>query len=776
MTIDQVLDMLRRDSAFMQNVQAWNTLPAQEADYGDFPSELDPRLLEALEKRGIRRLYSHQTEAVRLALTGSNTTVVTPTASGKTLCYNLPVLQAILQNRESRALYLFPTKALSQDQVAELHELVGLLENQIDFDIKSYTFDGDTPASARQAIRSSGHIVVTNPDMLHTGILPHHTNWIKLFENLRYIVIDEIHHYRGVLGSHVANVLRRLVRICRFYNSHPLFICCSATIANPRDLAQVLTGESHALVDRSGAPRGEKHFLLYNPPVVNRELGIRRSYVKDANEIAAKFVRQNIQTIVFARSRMRVEILLTYLKDMMRRAKKSESLIRGYRGGYLPLQRREIERGLRDGSILGVVSTNALELGIDIGSLQAAVMAGYAGSIASTWQQAGRAGRKTESSVAILVASSSPLDQYIIQHPDYLFGRNPESGIIDPDNLIILLSHIKCAAFELPFDIDEKFGSNAAGEGGVDGTGDILEFLCENRVLHRSDRTYHWMSEIYPAEAVSLRHAAEENVVIIDCTTPQEKVIGEIDLFSAPLMVHDDAIYLHEGKQYHVDRLDWERRKAYVKQVEVDHYTDAQLKCNLKILDIDQEKTTADHSIGYGEAAVSCLATMYKKIKFNSHENVGWGKIHLPEQELHTMAFWLALPENAAQTFEIDQQDLADGLKAVANVFGRVVPLFVMGDPGDIHTLPMVRAPLWKRPTLFVWESYPGGVGFSRKLFSIYADVASAALDLVASCGCASGCPSCVGPVLEVGDRGKEIARLLLARFRDLPNLDSLSA
>ena len=769
MTIDQVLDMMRRDAAFMQNVKAWQTFSAQNAEFADFPPQLDQRLIQALQKQGIRRPYRHQAEALALIEQHQHTTIVTPTASGKTLCYNLPVLNSILHNRESRALYLFPTKALSQDQMNELHELVKLLENQIDFDIKSYTFDGDTPADARQAIRSAGHIVVTNPDMLHTGILPHHTTWVKLFENLHYIVIDEIHQYRGVLGSHLANVLRRLKRICLFYGSRPQFICCSATIANPLELAQHLTGEKHCLVNRNGAPRGEKHFILYNPPVVNHELGIRRSSVKDANDIAAKFVRQGIQTIVFARSRMRVEILVTYLKAAMAQAQQSESLIRGYRGGYLPLQRREIERGLRDGSILGVVSTNALELGIDIGQLQVAIMAGYPGSIASSWQQAGRAGRKSDTSLAILVASSSPLDQYIVQHPDYLFGSNPESGIIDPDNLIILLSHMKCAAFELPFNSVEHFGADYAGQGGVEGTADILDFLQENRVVHRSGDTYHWMSETYPAEAISLRNAAEENVVIIDRSDPQEKVIGEIDLFSAPMLVHDEAIYLHESVQYHVDRLDWERRKAYVKQVKVDYYTDAQMKSDLKILDISEDQIIQDQLFGYGEVVVTNLVTMYKKIKFNTHENVGWGKVHLPEQEMHTMAFWFAFAEDIAQKLNIDQQDLADGLQAVSHILGHVVPLFVMGDRSDIRALPMMRAPLWKRPAVFVWERYPGGVGFSRKLFSIYPEIATAARQVVAACPCASGCPSCVGPALMVGEKGKIVAQSLLLAMQEPP-------
>jgi DEAD/DEAH box helicase domain-containing protein len=765
MTLDQIIDRLKRDAEFTQCVTNWRTVPAQEAKFAPFPDQLDSRLTEALARHGISQLYTHQAEAIGAILSGKNTAIVTPTASGKTLCYNLPVLQKVLETEEARALYLFPTKALSQDQLNELHQIVGLLRDKIEFEIKSYTFDGDTPQSARKAIRTSGHIVVTNPDMLHTGILPHHTLWVKLFENLRFIVIDEIHHYRGVFGSHLANVIRRLKRICSFYGSNPIFVCCSATIANPLELAQHLTGEPMTLIDSNGAPRGEKHFILYNPPVVNKELGIRRSYIKETQRVASQFISQKQQTIVFARSRMRVEILVTYLKNLMAKLKKPADLIRGYRGGYLPLQRREIERGLREGKIVGVVSTNALELGIDIGQLQVCIMAGYPGTIASTWQQAGRAGRRTGTSVVIMVASSAPLDQYIINNPDYLFSKSPEAGIVDPDNLMILLSHLKCAAFELPFAVEERFGALLDGSSGLDSTQEILEYLEENRIVHRSEDKWHWMAETYPAEAISLRSAAEENVVIIDRSTPEERVIGEIDLFAAPLMVHDEAIYIHESQQYHVDQLDWERRKAYVRAVEVDHYTDAQLKTDLKVLEVFEDCQIGTSTKGYGEVVVTSLATMYKKIKFDTHENIGWGKIHLPEMEMHTTAFWFAFDENIAAGLGIAQQELGDGLKAVANVMSNVVPLFVMGDPRDFSAMPMVRTPLWQKPAVFIWEQYPGGVGFSKKLYHIHSEVARAAIDLISQCGCSQGCPSCVGPMMEVGEKGKSVATLLLQRM-----------
>jgi len=756
MNFEQLIAYLKSDKAFTANVAHWESLPARAGEFEAFPDSLSPELVRALNDRGIKQLYSHQAAAVSAVLNGENAVVVTPTASGKTLCYNLPVIQSILDNPENRALYLFPTKALSQDQVAELHGLVETLG----VDIKTYTFDGDTPVSARKAIRMVGHIVVTNPDMLHQGVLPHHTKWVKLFENLKYIVIDEVHSYRGVFGSHLANLIRRLKRICAFYGSEPQFIGSSATIANPDELFQRLIDAPVTLVDKNGAPRGEKHFIFYNPPVVNAELGIRRSSVKEAQQIAGRFLRSEIQTIVFARSRMRVEILLTYLRETMKAMKKSPHLIRGYRGGYLPKQRREIERGLREGRIMGVVSTNALELGIDIGQLSAAVMAGYPGTVASTWQQAGRAGRRETASVAVLVASSAPLDQYIMTQPDYFFQRSPETGVIDPDNLYILLNHVKCAAFELPFKAGERFG--------IDATDELLNYLEEHQVLHRSGDQYHWSDESYPAETISLRRAAPDNVVIID-TTRENRVIGEIDLFGAPMMVHDEAIYLHESRQYHVDKLDWDRRKAYVHEVSVDYYTDAESKTDIRVIESFETDQVATGQKAHGEVSVTTLATLFKKIKFGTHENVGAGRIHLPEMTMHTSAYWWELEADVKETLALTESSLSDGLKAVANVFSNVAPLWVMTDPKDLRALPMLRSPFSQKPTLYIYEFTPGGVGYSRKLFGMHNQLLQAARELIEACGCTNGCPSCVGPVLEVGEKGKESALRLLSLGLGVP-------
>jgi len=752
LNLSQLLDTLKADDRFLRNVNRWEVIPPAPGRYADFPASLNPRLRDVFRDRGIDRLYSHQAEAVELANSGASFVVPTPTASGKTLCYNLPVLDRILGDPQARALYLFPTKALSQDQMHEVHGIV----TDLGADIKTYTFDGDTPETARRAIRSSGHIVVTNPDMLHQGILPHHTLWVKLFENLKYVVVDEVHQYRGVFGSHVANVLRRLRRVAEFYGSSPQFICCSATIANPRELASRLTGMEMAEVSENGAPRGQKHFIFYNPPVVNRELGIRQSVVKTTRAIAEKFMSSEAQLIVFARSRMRVELLLTYLEKAGRRVGIKSGEVRGYRGGYLPGERRAIERGLRDGSVTTVVSTNALELGIDIGRLDVCVMAGYAGTVASTWQQAGRAGRRQNLSAVVLVASSSPADQYIINNPDYFFGRSPEHATLDPDNLVILMSHLKCAAFELPFEAEEQFGATRVTE--------ILEYLTENRVLHETDGKFHWMADTYPAEDVSLRSAAPDNVVIIDDSVPGGRVIGEMDLFSAQEMLHDDAVYIHGAQQYHVDQLDWDRREAHVQPVKVDYFTDAQRKSELKTLTTEEKRPHVSGLLAVGDVGLVAKVTVFKKIKLGTHENVGAGRVHLPEMEMHTTSFWWEIPDELEEILTAAGHDLGDALKGLAQLIGKVAPVFVMADPSDLHATAMVRSPFTGSPTLYVYDAFPGGVGFARRIYEQFDEICLAAREHLGRCPCEAGCPSCVGPAAESGGTAKAGAALLLER------------
>lgn len=741
MNLTQVLEGLKNSPEFAGNVTHWHTIPERSAKFADFPASLDDRLQKVLRARGVRQLYSHQAAAYEKVEQGKNIVVVTPTASGKTLCYNLPVLNRILQDTETRALYLFPTKALSQDQMKELHEFITILGE----DIKTYTYDGDTPDTARKVIRSAGHIVVTNPDMLHSGVLPHHTKWVKLFENLKYVVIDEVHHYRGVFGSHVANVIKRLKRICRFYGSNPQFICASATIANPEELASKLTGETIELVNNNGAPAGAKEFIFYNPPVVNRELGIRQSNVLATRRIATHFLKNKIQTIIFARSRLRTEILVSYLKELCKGIGQNPKSIRGYRGGYLPGERREIEAGLRKGDVLGVVSTNALELGIDIGQLEVCIMSGYAGSVASTWQQVGRAGRRSGTSAAILVGSSSPLDQYVLTHPDYFFEHPTEHGLINPNNLVILMSHIKCAAFELPFIDGEDFG--------VETTAEILEYLAEEKILRHTGGRWYWMSEHYPADEISLRSASADNFVIVDTTDPEHRIIGEMDRFSVLTMLHKDAIYIHESQQYHVDRLDYDEQKAYVRAVDSDYYTDANLAVDIQVLDEFEQKNVPGAVKSHGEVLVAAKATMFKKIKFHTHENVGYGDVHLPEQQMHTTAYWMSIAPEVVDKFTKDE--MQSGLLGLSNLLVNVAPIFLMCDPRDIKVVAQVRAPFTNAPTLYLYDSYPGGVGFSEKLFGIHEQLLSTAYELLHGCSCEQGCPSCVGTLNEVGMDGK---------------------
>lgn len=733
MTLSEFVRALRDDPRFMENVTEWRVLPAREAKYAPFPQELDARIVQVLKARGIERLYTHQRQALDCALAGHDFVVVTPTASGKTLCYNLPVLNAILKDDAARALYLFPTKALSSDQVSELYSMVEALGA----DIKAFTYDGDTPASARTAIRQAGHVVVTNPDMLHQGILPHHTKWVRLFENLKYVVIDEIHAYRGVFGSNLANVLRRLERICAFYGAHPTFICCSATIHNPKELAENMTARSMTMIDDNGAPAGRRHVIFYNPPVINRQLGIRAGSLPTTRDIAARLVRAGVQSIVFARSRLAVEVLVRYAKDIVRDPLGNAGRVRGYRGGYLPTLRREIERELRAGNVDLVVSTNALELGIDIGQLDACVMCGYPGTIASTWQQAGRAGRRSNESLMILVASSNPLDQYIIGHPDYFFGQSPERAFINPDNLYILLNHLKCAAYELPFQVGEKFGN-------VEETDELLHYLADQNILRLVSGRWYWMAEEFPQAGVNLRSASDQNFLIIDITNPKKhRVIGEMDRFTVPMLLHKYAIYMHEGRQYQVEELDFDDKKAYIREVDVGYYTDADLTTSLKVLDEFESEPLGLLSRHRGEVLVSSIVTLFKKIRFDTHENLGWGPVTLPELEMQTTACWWTLP--AGMEAKYGKDDMKTAMVALAYLMRHIAPMYLMCASTDISVVYHVKDPFSDQPTVYLYDHIPGGVGLSDRVYEMNMELFIEARRMLAACPCENGCPSCVG-------------------------------
>ena len=728
-TLPELMNEWKTEPDMMERIEHWHTKEEKPAKYADFPPEMHDSLKSALRKKGIEKLYTHQRQAFDLAVSQKSFTAVTPTASGKSYCYHLPVLHKILNDPGARALYLFPTKALAQDQKSDLHDLIEKTEQ----DILSYTYDGDTSPAIRTKVRKAGQIVMTNPDMLHSAILPHHTKWVSLFENLHYIVIDELHTYKGVFGTHVAHVIRRLKRICEFYGSKPVFICTSATIANPKELAENLTNTDHVLIDQNGAPSGKKHIVFYNPPIIHPTFGVRRSAILEVRDLATHLIKQGIQTIVFAKSRVRVEMLVTYLQAITKMKLQDES-IKGYRGGYLPTERRAIEKGLRDGTIKCVVSTNALELGVDIGQLQACIMTGYPGNIASAWQQAGRAGRRQDESLVVYVAQSTALDQYIINHPEYLLDQSPEEARIHPENIIILMDHLKCASFELPFNIDDQYGEFEVQ--------DLLEYLQEEGVLVRTSDRWHWMSDRFPAHDISLRSASQENVVIIDQSVPANtKVIGEMDRFSAMTLLHEEAIYLHQGTQFQVEILDWEEKKAFVREVDVDYFTDANLAVELKVMSEDKSGKLNKSDIHFGDIAVLAMPTIFKKIRFDTHDNIGSGPISLPAEELHTSSTWLSFTKPE----DFSEAELSDTMTGAAYAIESFIPIFVQCDRRDVHVVPQVKSPHNDLPSFFIHDSYPGGIGISDRIFDLWQPLLEKAQQHVSECPCLDGCPSCIG-------------------------------
>ena len=835
--LDQVLADLRGDPRFMRAVYHWQVLPARNARLVPFPRTVDARLRNACRRRGITELYTHQARCYELARAGRNVVLVTPTASGKTLAYNLPILQRCLEDGAATALYLFPTKALAQDQ---RHEL-GRMTDGAELPLPAFTFDGDTPGAIRPTVRAEGRLVITNPDMLHTGVLPNHPQWNRFLRALRFVVIDELHTYRGIFGSHLTNVVRRLRRVAAFYGAAPRFICCSATIGNPRQLAQRILEQEVELIDDNGAPAGERNFVLYNPPLVDRTQGIRRSVVLEAQAVATRLLLQDVKTIVFARSRVRTELIASYIRDALRRGYRPPPTARSlsvtptsspgdrigptaersvqvasYRGGYLPQERRAIERGLRTGELAGVVATTALELGIDIGGLDASVLAGFPGTIAGSWQQAGRAGRRTATSLSILIASASPIDQFIIRHPQYFFERSPESGWVDPDNIYVLLDQLKCAVFELPFadaelaapdlrppgaasDLARGHGvsepepsrrdtqDNARRPGGSTlsepfsgQVSELLRHLEQGGVVRHAAARWYWSDRSYPAENVSLRTSSAANVVIVDQSAGGGQVIGEMDLPSAKTQLYDGAIYLHRGAQFLVTRLDVEQRRCYVEQADGNYFTDAVVKSDLKILHRDLEQEAAELRLLLGDILLRRQATKFKKLRYRTHENIGYGDIHLPAEEMHTRALVLHFPPETvagawlAQCDEAQRSFIVDRLGVLVR---NVAPVFLLCDPRDLGVAARLKDPELDCPALYVYDAYPGGSGLAEGLHHQLAQVLAGCRDLVAACECAAGCPSCIGPPAAhapgggVSDEGFAVAgskRELLAALQHL--------
>jgi DEAD/DEAH box helicase domain-containing protein len=757
MSVDAFLRELKTDPDLRDQVAAWFTIPAKNATYAPFPDVVPERLRDLLRRRGIEKLYSHQAEACARAAAGEHCLVVTPTASGKSLAYNLPVLSSLLRSGSAddaerpTALYLFPTKALSQDQTAELHELA----EGLDHAVAAHTYDGDTPPDERRIARDRCDVLVTNPYMLHVGILPNHARWVQFFRRLRYVVVDEVHVYRGVFGSSVANVFRRLKRVAARHGARPTFLACSATIRKPAEHFERLFEETPAVVDKSGAPSAERHVVVYNPPVVVPALGIRARAIDHVRTIGRRLLSLGVPSIFFGRSRSVVETTTKYLKDAAGELGVRDEAVVGYRGGYLPDLRRKIERGLRSGEIKAVAATNALELGVDIGSLDVVVMQGYPGTLAGYRQQSGRAGRRSGVSASILVATSTPLDQYVVGDPERLVSGDAEAPVIQPDNLVILAHHLKCAAFEAPFRKGEGFGRSPDAEG-------VLKYLAgEGGVLLERDDRYHWMAEAYPAEDVSLDFVDSDSFTVLDADTNLS--LGLVHRASAATTIHESAIYQHQGLQYEVEKLDWEGRRAYARRAAVDFYTDADTETDVRVLREDERVEGPLGVFGRGDVHVSVLATVFKRLRFYTNETLDAGVVELPPEEMDTTAFWIVLSDEAVRAARLFDTTRAGALPGAAAVLRGVAPMFVRCAPTDVRAKGEILNERFERPTILLMDSVPGGVGVAEALFEARREILRAGADVVSRCACLLGCPACIG--LNRGGKAAKEAAIELLRL-----------
>lgn len=718
MNASRFIERLKLSPEYRGQIVHVETIPARPARYGDLEPPLHPRVEAALARTGVTRLYTHQAQAIRAIREGRDVAIVTSTASGKTICYTVPVLEKLIADPSARALYLFPTKALAQDQ---LRGLLRYREMDPEMPIVAGTYDGDTPPTARRRLRDEGNIILTNPDMLHQGILPRHPSWGKFLASLAYVVVDEMHTYRGVFGSNVACVIRRLDRICRHYGASPQFICCSATIGNPGELAERLIDRPVVLVDDDGAPRGPRKFVFWNPPFLDAARVERASSSSEAERLLVNLIRDRVQTIAFVRARVVAELVYRFAQEQLQRTSPSlANSIKPYRGGYLPEERREVERRLFSGELLGVTSTNALELGIDIGSLDAAILTGYPGTIASAWQQAGRAGRGQEEALAILVGQSTPIDQYLMTHPEYFFGRPTENGVIDPHNPYVLARHLRCAAFELPIGGRDlaRFGEYMPA---------ILEILEERREVVRRGNRWYWSHPSYPAEAVKLRSMSDNTYTIVEATQGgvrrqgaapdkgRSRVIGTMDELSAFEQIHPEAIYLHDGETYFVSDLDVDKKVAYVEKADVDYFTQSIAESTVKIESEQESAKFHQAQAAFGDVTVTSLVYMFKKIKFHGRDSIGFGKVSLPSRVMDTAALWLVPPISTLNLVREWGRDPSEGLYGIGNVITEVIPLYAMCDPRDVGAV--VDSLNTGSPTLFVYDRYPGGVGFAERAY-----------------------------------------------------------
>jgi len=761
--VQRFLEYLTSDTYYQGQICHLQELPARPARFADPVRPLPDSLQAGLAALGVSRLYLHQARALDLARVGKDLVVVTGTASGKSLCYNLPVLEDLAAHPDHRALYLFPTKALAQDQLRALERLTQAAGLQV----IAGTYDGDTPPQTRRKLRASGQLILTNPDMLHAGILTNHGGWAHFFSRLRWVVVDEVHTYRGVFGSNVALLMRRLLRVAEVYRGRPQFLAASATVRNPGELAEKLFGRPVAVVDEDGAPRGSRTFVFWNPPVVDRG-EIRRSATLEARDLLVRLVEQGVSSIAFSRTRGSAELLYRYTREALEAVSpRLARQVRAYRAGYLPEERRRIEQELFSGQLRAVCATSALELGIDVGDLDVSLLVGYPGSIASTWQQAGRAGRRDEPALAVMIAQPGPIDQYLVHHPDYFFELSPEHAVIDPGNPYIALNHLRAALAELPLRPSELeiFGRYAPA---------LLELLEERgEAIRRGGRAY-WKGQGQPATQFGLRTLDDVTYTILLVEEGREpQILGTTDEVNAFLQLHPEAVYLHGGESYFVDELDLKERVARVHREELDYYTQAIAERRVQIEKVEVHQSGAAADAGLGPVSVLFLPYMFKRIRFSTRENVGYGRISLPSRTLETVGLWLEPSATVREAVERTGRSAAQGLLGLANVLAEVVPLFAMCDPQDIGTA--IGPGESGRPAVFLYDQYPGGLGFSERVFRLLPQVLESCLDLIDSCACTDGCPSCVGaplpgPAALVGDTAglvpdKLAALLLLAQL-----------
>ncbi|MCP4231571.1 MAG: DEAD/DEAH box helicase [bacterium] len=708
-------------------------IPEQPARFGELIPPLEPPVAEALRYAGINDLYTHQRDAITAARRGDNVLQATPTASGKTLGFIAPVLEVILNDPAASAIFVFPTKALAQDQLRNLNRLLEY-SPPLKKVVRPGVYDGDTPPEKRRKIQREANIIITNPDMLHAAIIPHHGKWARVMSGLRYVILDELHAYRGIFGSNVSNVIRRLRRILRHYDAEPRYLMASATIANPEEHAAKLVGNDVTVIDRNGSPQGERYFILFNPPFDDPKLGARRSANVEATEIMADLVSRGIQTIVFTRARVVAELIYRYANEKL--GPKLGGKISPYRGGYLPEERRAIERALFSGELLGVTSTNALELGIDIGGLDASVLVGFPGSIASLLQQAGRAGRRNESSLSVLIGYDDPIDQYLCRYPGYIFGNSPESAIIDPDNPYILAGHLRCAAHELPITETDRdlFGNNSRR---------ILEELSGiGDVVEKEDK-YWWISQDYPAMQTNLRTGDDNTVTIIDAGQ-DDKTIGSLDYESALEQLHPEAIYLQNGETYFVRELDLAQKVAFVEQRNVDYYTQAMVESNLHLENEIENNDLGTFAAGLGDVTVTWATVGFKKIKFYKLDSIGWSGLDMPKVAMETVALYVTPTGQTLAKVQADGFNAFEALLGLRNGLLAVIPLLSMCDPRDLGGI--VDSANLGHPTLFIYDKFHGGLGYSEHAFYNIARVIEDVYELVNGCPCEEGCPACVGP------------------------------